>query len=146
MNDRVNQNLRRLVADRAYHVCEYCLLHEDDMFWGCEVDHIISRKHAGATILENLTWACACCNRNKGTDIGTLAGTPSRLTRLFHPRQDRWARHFALHRVEIDPVSEVGAATAKLLKLNEDIRVKERFQLGQAGRFPTIEALARMKE
>jgi hypothetical protein len=139
MNPEPGQTLRQKVAERAYHVCEYCLLHEDDSFWGFEVEHVISRKHSGATALDNLAWACATCNRNKGTDLATLQGNPPRLTRLFHPRQDAWL-------VEIEGVSDVGAATARLLKLNEDIRLKERRSLEHAGRYPTVEALARMKE
>lgn len=51
--------LRRHVADRAYHVCEYCLIHQDDTFWGCQIDHIISRKHGGTNEAANLAWACA---------------------------------------------------------------------------------------
>ena len=34
-----SERLRRQVAERAYHVCEYCLIHEDDTFWGCQVHH-----------------------------------------------------------------------------------------------------------
>ena len=57
------------INERAYHVSEYCLVHEDDTFWGCQVDHIISRKHGGATEPGNLAWACACCNNTKGSDL-----------------------------------------------------------------------------
>ena len=32
----------------AAFLCEYCLIHEDDTVFGCEVDHIISTKHGGA--------------------------------------------------------------------------------------------------
>jgi hypothetical protein len=49
MASDVSEQLRRQVAERAYHVCEYCLFHEDDTVWGCQVDHIISRKHGGLT-------------------------------------------------------------------------------------------------
>ena len=146
MENRVNESLRKQVAERAYHVCEYCLVHEDDVFWGCETDHIISRKHEGPTTLDNLAWSCACCNRNKGTDIATLLGEPPRLVRLFHPRTNLWREHFQLQAARIENVSEIGAATSKLLKLNEDVRIKERHSLEQIGRFPTIGALARMKE
>jgi hypothetical protein len=38
----MSEELRRLVATRAEHLCEYCLIHEEDTFLGCEVDHIIS--------------------------------------------------------------------------------------------------------
>ncbi|MHC1767454.1 MAG: HNH endonuclease [Verrucomicrobiia bacterium] len=92
MASNVSEPLRRQVAERAYHVCEYCLVHDQDMFWGCQVDHIISRKHGGTTEPGNLAWACACCNNAKGSDIGTLVGQPPRLLRLFHPRTDRGFR------------------------------------------------------
>ena len=146
MNNKRNPDLRNRVAERAYHVCEYCLIHEDDVFWGFETDHVISRKHGGPATLDNLAWACACCNRNKGTDVGTLVGNPARLTRLFHPRRDAWAEHFVLQQAEIEGSSDIGAGTSKLLKLNEPVRLKERQSLRQVGRYPTVEALARMKE
>jgi 5-methylcytosine-specific restriction endonuclease McrA len=41
----ISEGLRRLVIARADRLCEYCLLHEDDAYFGCEVDHIISEKH-----------------------------------------------------------------------------------------------------
>ncbi|MSU49330.1 MAG: HNH endonuclease [Opitutus sp.] len=56
MASEVSERLRQQVAERAYHVCEYCLLHEDDTFWGCQVDHIISRKHKGSTEFTNLAF------------------------------------------------------------------------------------------
>ena len=96
MSRAVSAKLRREVAERAYHVCEYCLVHEDNSFWGFEVDHIISRKHGGPTLLDNTAWACVFCNNGKGTDLGTLIGQPLKLVRLFHPRQDRWAACFQL--------------------------------------------------
>jgi hypothetical protein len=146
MASDVSDALRRQVAERAYHVCEYCLIHEDDTFWGCQVDHIISRKHGGATEAANLASACAACNNSKGSDLGTLAGPRSELTRLFHPRSDRWAECFQLHGARIDPHGAVGEATIKLLQINDDQRVRERQVLAEVGRYPTIEALARMKE
>ncbi len=54
MSSYVSADLRRLVASRAYHVCEYCLIHESDTYLGCHIDHIISEKHGGLTEAENL--------------------------------------------------------------------------------------------
>ena len=34
--------MRRLVIGRAGRHCEYCLIHEDDTYFGCEVDHVVS--------------------------------------------------------------------------------------------------------
>ena len=146
MSTAVSERLRREVADRAYRVCEYCLVHEQDTFWGCQVDHIISRKHGGPTEAENLAWAGATCNNTKGTDLGERVGQPPGLVRLFHPRSDRWSQCFQLLGVRIEPANPVGEATVKLLQLNHDSRQRERQMLALVGRFPTIEALARMKE
>jgi hypothetical protein len=146
MGSDVSERLRRQVAERAYHVCEYCLIHEDDTFWGCQVDHIVSRKHGGPTEPGNLAWACACCNNNKGSDLGTLVGEPPQLVRLFHPRTDRWSQSFQLNGVRIEASDPAGEATVKLLQFNHDTRLRERDVLAEAARYPTIEALARMKE
>ena len=146
MASDVSLALRRQVADRAYHVCEYCLIHEDDTFWGCQIDHIISRKHGGISETKNLAWACAYCNNNKGSDLGTLVGARLQLHRLFHPRSDHWAECFHLDGIAIDPINEVGEATVKLLQINEGNRLRERQVLSESGRYPTIEALARMKD
>ena len=146
MASNVSEPLRRQVAERPYHVCEYCLVHEDDTFWGCQVDHIISRKHGGATEPGSLALACACCNNAKGSDIGTLVGQPPRLLRLFHPRTDRWSGCFVLNGVHIDSANLIGEGTVSLLQLNHTNRLRERETLAETGRYPTIEALARMKE
>ena len=45
MSDRIGNEVRNLVATRAEQRCEYCLIHEDDTFWGASL--IISLKHAG---------------------------------------------------------------------------------------------------
>jgi hypothetical protein len=55
--------MRRLVIGRAGRRCEYCLIHEDDTYFGCEVDHVVSEKHSGPTVVENLAYACLVWNR-----------------------------------------------------------------------------------
>ena len=146
MSGRISDAIRQQVSERAYRVCEYCLIHEDDTFWGCHLDHVVSRKHDGSDELENLAFACALCNANKGSDIASLAENPPKLTPLFHPRRDKWLEHFLLANSLIETISAPGEATAKILKLNHPNRIAERKTLAQAGRYPTIEALARMKE
>ena len=47
MTSYVDASLRRLVESRANHLCEYCLIHEDDTYLGCQVDHVIAEKHGG---------------------------------------------------------------------------------------------------
>src|SRR5438128_12574618 len=96
MSSYISDDLRRIVASRADYLCEYCLIHEDDAFFGCQVDHIISLKHGGPTESNNLAYACTFCNRNKGSDIASVAAKTGNLVRFYNPRTDRWADHFRL--------------------------------------------------
>ena len=73
MARRISAELRLIVANRADQLCEYCLIAEADTFYGCEVDHIISLKHGGSSELHNLAYACALCNRAKGSDIASIS-------------------------------------------------------------------------
>lgn len=59
MSSYINMELRRLVENRAKHVCEYCLIHEGDTYLACQVDHIISEKHGGPTAAAK-TLLCVC--------------------------------------------------------------------------------------
>jgi hypothetical protein len=145
MRSEVSEALRQRVAERAYHVCEYCLVHEDDAYHGCEMDHIVSVKHEGDTVPDNLAYACFHCNRHKGTDIGSPSHTGD-LVRFFNPRTDRWSEHFHLSEGRIEGLTQIGIVTARALDFNHAERVALRRLLAQTGRHPTIEALARMKE
>jgi HNH endonuclease len=139
----VPADLRRLVARRADFLCEYCLIHEDDTFFGCEVDHILSEKHGGKTEEANLAYACLFCNRAKGSDIASSAQDSGALVRFFNPRVDSWAAHFNLdvEGVIITPRSQVGEVTARILGFNRAERLLERSALKIVGRYPTAEAL-----
>ncbi|HEX3556608.1 MAG TPA: HNH endonuclease signature motif containing protein [Thermoanaerobaculia bacterium] len=131
------------MATRADQLCEYCLIHEDHTFFGCEVDHIISEQHGGVTREDNLAFACLVCNRTKGTNIASLSVT-GRLTRLFNPRQDRWSEHFRLVGVTISPLTDTGWVTAQILGLNREDRIEEREVLREKGRYPTAMAWKRL--
>ncbi len=72
MASLVSATLRKIILDRAGQRCEYCKLHEDDSGYTHQVDHVVSRKHGGQTILENLAFCCIVCNRFKGSDIASL--------------------------------------------------------------------------
>jgi len=144
MSSYVSAALRRLVAMRADSLCEYCLVHEDDTVFGCEVDHIISEKHGGATEAENLAYACAFCNRAKGSDIGSIVPGTGRFVRFFNPRTDRWAEHFILDGVTIVPLSDLGEVTARILDFNNSDRLLERQTILAVGRYPSAAAVARM--
>ena len=145
MSRHVSEEVRRLVADRADHICEYCLIDEDHTFFGCEVDHVVSLKHSGPTEPENLAYACSFCNRYKGSDIASLSPKTGAMVRFFNPRTDRWAEHFRLDGYRIEPITSIGEATARILKFNDSERILERKTLIEIKRFPTKQALMRMR-
>lgn len=145
----ISADLRRYVITRADHLCEYCLIHEEDAFFGCEVDHIISEKHGGPTERDNLGYACLFCNRNKGSDVGSILPPLNSgiFSRFFNPRLDVWSEHFVLDStdgVTIRHLTSIGEVTARILAFNGEDRLLERIALRDAGRYPTAAALKRM--
>ena len=60
-----------------------------------EVDHVIARQHHGQTVLPNLAMACFHCNAHKGPNVAGVDPQTGSIVRLYHPRNDRWADHFA---------------------------------------------------
>jgi hypothetical protein len=145
MSKYVGADLRRLVAERAERLREYCLIREDDTFFGCQVDHVVSAKHGGKTELRNLAYACAFCNRHKGTDIASVSQRTGRLTPLFNPRTDSWQEHFRLEDAMIVPLTEIGEVTASILGFNSIDRILERNVLVEARRYPSRDALRRIR-
>lgn len=133
--------LRRLVATRANQLCEYCLMHEDDTYFGCQVDHVISEKHGGPTNPENTAYACSFCNRSKGSDIGSLIWRTNQFVRFYNPRIDRWSDHFRLNGITILALTEIGEVTVKILDLNHIDRLFEREELQRQGLYPPQAAL-----
>jgi hypothetical protein len=135
----ISAELRRSVVDRADRICEYCRIHEDDTFFGCHIDHVISEKHGGATEADNLALACTFCNLHKGSDIGSLTADQV-LTRFFNPRTDRWSEHFALVSTIIEPLTPIGEVTARIFEFNSSERLLERQALIAVGRYPRAES------
>jgi hypothetical protein len=48
----------RQVALCAGSRCEFCLFHKQDSYQPYQLDHIISRKHPGLSLRENLAYSC----------------------------------------------------------------------------------------
>jgi len=136
MSKKIPGSLRRQVAARAGYRCEYCRRPEMDSFLRYQSGHIISRKHGGKTILSNLAHTCPVCNNAKGTDLATVLGAEETLVRLFNPRKQDWFDHFEVMDGEIIPKTDTGAATIKLLNLNQVNRILERLDLISAGLYP----------
>ena len=82
-----NERIRTQIAQRAKNRCEYCKIHEDDMFIGFEIDHIIANKHGGGDEMENLAYACPHCNQHKGSDLVTFIDSYDDIVMLYNPRK-----------------------------------------------------------
>jgi 5-methylcytosine-specific restriction endonuclease McrA len=98
MSRYISKKLREKVAERADYLCEYCLISYEDAFYGCEVEHIISRKHSGSSNLENLAYSCAFCNRFKGTDLTSIDLVTGEFIRFFNPRTEQVERTFQVEK------------------------------------------------
>ncbi|HEY0365557.1 MAG TPA: HNH endonuclease signature motif containing protein [Pyrinomonadaceae bacterium] len=131
----ISAELRQSIADRANQLCEYCLVAEADTFYGCEVDHIISLKHGGSSDPENLAYACALCNRAKGSDVGSIAST-GEFARFFNPRTDHWTEHFRLEQATIQSLTTIGEVTAHIFNFNDSARLHEREEMIRFGIYP----------
>lgn len=141
MTSYVSAHLRHHVVARANRLCEYCLIHEDDTYLGCHIEHIIAEKHGGPTNKNNLALACVACNRAKGSDIGSIAPSTGEFTRFFNPRTDRWSEHFQHNGIAIEPLTPIGEVTAIILAYNQAERILERQSLAAIDRYPSREAI-----
>lgn len=133
---QVPSRVRSQVASRARHTCEYCLVHSDYAVFAHEVDHVLARKHGGTNEMGNLAYACAQCNRFKGSDIAGPDPETGEVVTLFNPRVHRWEDHFTLDGPLIVPLTSTGRATIRLLQLYQIDRLLLRRELIAKGRYP----------
>lgn len=141
--ERPNAGLRREVADRARGCCEYCRSQERFAMQAFSVEHIEPRSRNGATVADNLAFACQGCNNHKynrthGTDPAT-----GETVAMFHPRGQRWQDHFVwtADGAVVVGVSPTGRATVEMLRLNRDGLVNLRRLLYSAGLHPPPEEI-----
>lgn len=135
VSDRVSVALRRLVAERARHCCEYYGMPDAEAVAPHEPDHMVAPQHGGLTSQENLAYACFDCNRINGSNIASIDPDTAQLTPLYHPRQQRWDEHFRWNGSIIEPLTAVGRSTAFFLRLNDPVQVEIRANLHRQGRY-----------
>ena len=105
---------------------------------GSDVSESLRRFVAGGLSgPDNLAYSCLRYNAWKGSDIGSIDAGTGIFVRLFHPRRERWVDHFKFQGAVIEPLTDEGKATVRLLKLNLDKRVAERRLLAAVGRYPS---------
>lgn len=135
---RISSQLKKAVAERANHCCEYCWYQERLARGSFAADHTIPRSRGGETILENLAWSCHACNSHKynkthGFDPETKESVP-----LYNPRQQPWQEHFEWNEdcTLVKGKTPTGRATVEELKLNDSGIVSYRQILYTVGEHP----------
>lgn len=114
----MDARLQAAVRLRAQLRCEYCQFPEVFTRVPFQMDHFIPEKHDGPTTLENLAFSCFYCNTHKGPNLAGLDPETGELTRLFHPRHDRWPEHFRWNGAVLEGLTAVGRTTIKVLCVN----------------------------
>ena len=117
---------------------------QDETILGCAIYHIISLKHGGGSSSDNLAYCCVYCNRFKGSDIGSIILEKKEFVRFYNPRWDIWGIHFKLNNSTIEPLTDIGKVTARILGFNDQPRLLERQLLINNKKYPTPEAMKRM--
>jgi 5-methylcytosine-specific restriction endonuclease McrA len=79
---------RRTIFARDLYTCQYCGATSKDM----TVDHVVPRRHGGATSWDNLVTACRRCNMKKGDKL--LHQTNMQLIRP--PRRPKYTPYISL--------------------------------------------------
>lgn len=126
--------IRNEVRQRAGNRCEYCRLRQEDEEENpFHIEHIIAQQHGGTDALENLALACSWCNAVKGPNLSSIDPDSGELTRLYHPRKDRWADHFRREGPYILGLTAVGRTTAWLLRFNDTDNLNQRHLLLELG-------------
>jgi hypothetical protein len=131
MSQRRKSDLRpyyQRVARRARQRCEYC--HAPESFFPHRLclDHIIPESRGGPTSLANLALCCYGCQLKKlAFETGYDPATETAV-RLFHPRRQRWSRHFRWSEdgLYLEGLTRAGRATIERLDLNNDRQVEAR--------------------
>ncbi len=65
MSSYISEEFRRQVAIRADFICEYCLIHDSDMFLGCQV---VKGLHQGSPPTLSTGHGAPCPNNEFPTD------------------------------------------------------------------------------
>lgn len=133
----MTDDLRALVRDRAGDVCEYCRMPQQFYRARFQVEHVIAVQHGGPTRPDNLALACQHCNRHKGPNLAGLDPATRQLVRLFHPRTDVWAEHFAWSGHVLTGVTPIGRTTVAVLAMNSPEYLSVRAALLLEGVFPS---------
>lgn len=121
----LSKEARKQVQQRANYACEFCGVSETDVGGDLTVDHYQPQSRGGSDNLENLIYACACCNQYK-QDFWI---TDESLPKLWNPRSEHYNKHFIeLEDGQLLALTTTGEFTCKRLRLNRPPLIAYRLQ------------------
>lgn len=126
MSCSIPNRLIKLVRNRAQDRCEYCQMYQKIQGATFHIEHVAPIFKGGKTRSNNLALACPSCNFYKSSHTENEDPISGETVRLFHPRKDQWSDHFQYDGIKIVGVTEIGRATANLLRFNEERRLRIR--------------------
>ena len=132
----VPASLRKRVARRAKHRCEYCGLSQAGQAATFHVDHIVPQVAGGESSLENLALACVYCSLRKGARQTARDPKSGRSARLFHPREHSWNHHFRWMDCRLNGITAIGRSTIGALNLSSAEHLVIRVLEKRLGRHP----------
>jgi len=135
---RISLSLRRRIVAESGGRCAYC--HTLTAITGARfvIDHIIPDAGGGPTVWENLCLSCHSCNEFKGARRRAWDPLTGRSVSIFHPRHQRWRRHFRWREdgITILGLTSVGRATIVALQMNHPAIVAARLRWVSVGWHP----------
>ena len=119
---RVTAQQRHAVVERARGCCEYCCSQARFATQSFSVEHIRPRSQGGKTESDNLALACQGCNGHKHTRTEGYDPLSGEIAPLYHPRRQRWDRHFRWSDdfALVVGLTPTGRATVEALQLNRE--------------------------
>lgn len=138
MSERLAEDVKRAVVERAKRCCEYCRTPSRYGSDPLSVEHIVPRIRGGSSDMENLAAACQGCNNFKFVATQAVDPVTGTTVSLYHPRRHAWNEHFAWNEdcTLIIGRTPIGRATVERLRLNRPGVVNLRRVLRLVGRHP----------
>lgn len=135
---KITQKVREQVKQRAKGYCEYCFYPEAYANQFYSIEHIIPLSKNGTDNLDNLAYACQCCNGHKYNKTHAIDAISGKKVAIFHPRKDNWEKHLCWSDdyLRIEGLSATGRVTVELLDLNRDSLIRLRTVLFAFGEHP----------
>ncbi len=122
----MRRSLRQFVRERAGHRCEYCHLPDNAAPAAFHVEHVIARQHGDSDASDKRGWSCHRCNLKKGPNLSGLDPLTGKIAALFHPRRQRWPRHFQWVGAVLIGLTKTGRVTVAVLDINDPHRIELR--------------------